>query len=476
MRIKSLFRMLIAPIVWLIQACSPLGKPVNPEISDSHFYNNAKTDIIYSSMGNWFELGKNPLNADAESFKVFNRQIGKDKYFAYYQSFKVEYDGLDLASFHAKTDDWMWHLGLDNNNVYLFEKDIIDSQYHLITKVVEKADPATFQQVDADWGKDKQTHFYRYRPLEVDYGSFQLLNNYFAFDKDSAYFHFQGRFESFQADRASFEKVDDIYAKDGDNLYMFLGYLRKEEVGKLIALPYTDFSKVKVIDENHLRIDDKVYYKAQWIRDIVANEAQPLDSYYIKDQTNVFYLGQIIEGAHAPTFRYDKNSYSYKDKNNKYREGKVWNDEKGVIESSLYNAHKTDDDMDDQEQNSFRVELSLTKETYLKNEAITIHMKVANISDEKDQFCDYHTPFEGIQNNIFTIYRGKKEVEYQGKMKKRIPPTDKDYIKLKPGKSTKCSVELDGYDLSKKGSYTIQFTGNMISGLPGSNVVSFEIK
>ncbi|MEO1052544.1 MAG: DKNYY domain-containing protein [Bacteroidota bacterium] len=477
---KSLLKILFAPLIWLIQACSPLGKPVDANISDSYFYNPSRTDVIYSSMGNWFELGKSPLNADAETFKVFNRHIGKDKDKAYYQWLAVDYADLDLESFHAKKEDWMWHIGLDKHRVYVFNRDVIDGEWQLITKVIEEADPQTFIQIDLHWAEDGQRRFYRDKVIDVDYSSFEVINNFFTKDSSQVYLYYQDRFAPIAAEAKSTEKIDDLHIRDASHVYVFLDYLRREEIAKLKTIPYTDFNRVKISEKYHLVVEDRVYYHGVLVEGANAEALKVISEQYAKDDQHVYYEGLLVEGADAETFHFDEGQFIYRDKNQKYREGKVWNEdneEQASLEESDQKVLKAGlMDTDAEKPESFKVTISSDKEVYKKGEEIMISMIVENTSYMKDEFCNYHTPFEGIQNNIFTVVRGNKEIPYQGMMKKRIPPTADDYQKLKPGKSVKCSVEMEGYDMDRKGDYTIQFTGNMISGLPASNQIEISIK
>ncbi|MDY8136881.1 hypothetical protein [Aquimarina sp. 2201CG5-10] len=112
------------------------------------------------------------------------------------------------------------------------------------------------------------------------------------------------------------------------------------------------------------------------------------------------------------------------------------------------------------------------------NESIVFSFTVKNISDTTVRFCDYHTPFEGIANEIFKVKRDGKQLDYQGILKKRLPPEDKNYTKLNPGKSTACTFKINqSYLIDKKGLYTIQFIGNhAINGLTDSNEFTFTIK
>ncbi|MEL7002701.1 MAG: DKNYY domain-containing protein [Bacteroidota bacterium] len=233
---KTLVRILLAPIVWLFQACSPLGKPVDLDKSDNFYFNKSKTDIIYSSMGNWFELGKAPLNADVESFVVLNKHIGKDKNSAYYREHAITDPNLDLESFRASQEDWMWHIGMDKNRVYSLSHDVVDGEWKLITKIIEGADPNTFRQYESNWSKDGSKHFYNHKALAVDYDSFEIVNKFFAKDKDSVYVYFYpGRFKSIEAESATLQVIDDYYIRDTDNIFFFQDYLRREETNILTA-------------------------------------------------------------------------------------------------------------------------------------------------------------------------------------------------------------------------------------------------
>ena len=134
-------------------------------------------------------------------------------------------------------------------------------------------------------------------------------------------------------------------------------------------------------------------------------------------------------------------------------------------------------EMKPSDENTLNVEISLSKEEFKQNQSIKIKTTVTNTSDKAARFCDYHTPFEGIANEIFLVQKDGKKIPYQGILKKRIPPTKEDYIKLQAGKNTSCVVILNNdYDLSEPGEYTVQFKGSLISGLPDSNELSFVVK
>lgn len=122
-----------------------------------------------------------------------------------------------------------------------------------------------------------------------------------------------------------------------------------------------------------------------------------------------------------------------------------------------------------------RCTLSLLSTSSGKDD-LSLRLVVENSTQERRQFCVYHSPFEGIRNNIFIVQDAQgNELDYHGKMAKRVPPGKKDFIILKAGasKSVDFSPE-DAYEFSP-GKYTIQFRGSDISMLPNSNAVSFSV-
>ncbi len=322
---KSFLRILVAPILWLIQACSPLGKQVDIEVSNNFYYSKDETDIIYCRMGNWFELGKTPLKADVKSFEVLNSHLGKDRKQAYYQSHVIRYPELDLKSFDASLKDWMWHIGFDENRVYVFDEDIVNGEFQVITKIVEGADPDTFYQYDMNWGRDSSNHFYRYQLLSVDYQTFEIVNNYFAVDQNQVYLYYTDLFEiADDITRDSFQKIDDLYVCDSQYIFFLLDWLNGEELNKLIRLPYSSLNEVTVYNETYLKIDDRFYYRGQVIEGLIDEDIQVLSEEYIKDRNHVYYQNKLIDGADAESFHFDENVFSYRDKNHLYREDSIW--------------------------------------------------------------------------------------------------------------------------------------------------------
>lgn len=96
---------------------------------------------------------------------------------------------------------------------------------------------------------------------------------------------------------------------------------------------------------------------------------------------------------------------------------------------------------------------------------------VLNPTDGPRTFCTYHTPFEGLRNDILVVRSAGQRVPYAGVLAKRMPPGPDDYRTLGPGEDASVSFPLaDGYTL-EPGSYNVLFAGNEVSGLPASPAV-----
>ena len=315
---RKLFRLILAPLTWFLQACSPLGKPVDIEISDNFYYDKARTDIIYSSMGNWFELGKTPLNADAESFEVLNSQIGKDRNHAYYKWHSIPSSKIDLKSFDASYADWMYHIGLDKDHVYSLGDDVIDGEWQLVMNVIEGADPNSFRQLDIYWSKDNSNHFYDHKMIPVAYESFEVINDTFAKDKDSVYLYYQGRFETIDAGTEQFEKMDRYYARDSEAIYYFLSYVKGEQVEQLKKIPFKSYKSVEIRKEDYLLVDEQVFYRGILVEGANRAKLEVIHQDMAKDDQYVYYRDDIIQGADPETFDWDDEKFVYRDKNRTY--------------------------------------------------------------------------------------------------------------------------------------------------------------
>lgn len=127
--------------------------------------------------------------------------------------------------------------------------------------------------------------------------------------------------------------------------------------------------------------------------------------------------------------------------------------------------------------NPIETKIVTDKTTYKVGEPIILSMEVKNTGKKSYTFLPWKTPIENtFTGECLNITHNNKIIEYSGIMVKRMPPTKKDFITLKTGETATGKVNvLDGYQLTEKGIYTIEFKEEH-KGLPKSNSIKIELK
>jgi len=319
---QTVLRLLGLSLVLMVQGCSPLGEPVDPEKSNYHYYNNSKTEIRYSPMGNWFELGNSYIPADVESFSVFSKWLSKDKNQLFFESFPVENNIIDHATFYAKDDLYHADIGFDKDFAYAFVKTYKNKKTQVMAKVIEGANPQTYVRTDGTWANDGTHHYYNNNRLNVDFDSFRTLNDFFAKDKAKTYVRNDSTFTAFESDITSLAILENSNHAIDHKMVYWLPFFTKESAN-LIAIPYNDKRDVKFLNRYFLKIANTIYYDGSARKDIEAKSFEIIDHSYAKDATNVYYKDQIIPHADAASFGKKENSYLYEDKNATYVKGRM---------------------------------------------------------------------------------------------------------------------------------------------------------
>ena len=96
-------------------------------------------------------------------------------------------------------------------------------------------------------------------------------------------------------------------------------------------------------------------------------------------------------------------------------------------------------------------------------EPVELVFRLSNPTSQPLYVLNWHTPLEGLLNDIFTVTRDGIELPYQGEMVKRAPPDASDYVLLAPGATVEARVELsEAYDFKPPGTYQIEFHGPLM--------------
>jgi hypothetical protein len=96
-------------------------------------------------------------------------------------------------------------------------------------------------------------------------------------------------------------------------------------------------------------------------------------------------------------------------------------------------------------------------------ESLPLTFILTNHGDADLYVLTWHTPFEGIANEIFRVTRDKEILPYEGILAMRGDPIEDDYLYLATGASASATVDLaTAYDLSELGTYTIAYTAALL--------------
>lgn len=318
--IKTFLKIAFAPFLWLLNGCGPLGEPVDKTVSSNHYYSPSKDDVIYSSGGNWFNLGKKNMNADVASFEVLNQFFGRDKNGVYYDAYFVENPNIDVPSFYIKSDAFTSFIGFDKSHVYYFESSYKKGSKKVTAKLVEDADPETYLGISFEWAKDRSNHFYKGTKVESAYDSFEILNDYFVRDSSQVFVRVNQAFTLLDCDQASFGIFQDTN-HGMDKTYIYWLPFFTPSRSSPIAVPYLKMEKISYLNNYYLTIASKVYYDGMLMPDVSSDTFRLVHNAYAKDDEHVYFKGAILPDADVATF--ELRGFIVLDKNGRYEKGKI---------------------------------------------------------------------------------------------------------------------------------------------------------
>jgi hypothetical protein len=308
-----------------------LGKPVNADLSDGYYFHRWKNKIIYSPMGNWFELGYEETTADPATFTVIASEFGKDRNSIFW---KGKAQAVDRESFTVDK----YRIPKDRTHVYydvLFTESLV---------VIEGADPATYRPLPVDeeayyeqWAVDDYSVFIDGKKIDVDRQSFKRLNRTLATDTNhvyaivnkivtgearpgAMYVH-----QKVKRPQGKSEGINDNYARVGNTL--FLSNWKTE----FAQLDYTTIDSVRVIDERNIAVNGSLVSDGKQMPEVDVLSFEVLDRDYSKDKNHVYYDTKKIQGATPLFFTIVSEDYSKDNKHMFYHEKIV----KGAVVSSF---------------------------------------------------------------------------------------------------------------------------------------------
>lgn len=105
--------------------------------------------------------------------------------------------------------------------------------------------------------------------------------------------------------------------------------------------------------------------------------------------------------------------------------------------------------------------------TVKAGQPVEVVFRLSNPTSMPLYVLDWHTPLEGLLNDIFQVKRDGTELSYSGPMMKRGDPGADEYVTVQPGASVEGRVDVAlAYDFTKPGRYRIAFRGPLMDVTP----------
>jgi peptidyl-Lys metalloendopeptidase len=109
------------------------------------------------------------------------------------------------------------------------------------------------------------------------------------------------------------------------------------------------------------------------------------------------------------------------------------------------------------------VSLELNSLQYKAKDRQNLKFTLTNGSNERVNVLKWHTPLEGIKDDIFGVKKQEESALYLGKIVKRGLPKPQDYVTLDPKGSISTNFDLDDvYDISQAGNYSVEFVSPLL--------------
>ncbi|WP_164015307.1 M35 family metallo-endopeptidase [Pyxidicoccus trucidator] len=104
------------------------------------------------------------------------------------------------------------------------------------------------------------------------------------------------------------------------------------------------------------------------------------------------------------------------------------------------------------------VTLSTEKSSLAARDGVLVNVTLTNVSSRSVRVLKWHTPVDGVKEDLFRVTADGASAEYNGRHYKWATPEAHDFLTLKAGESVSRQVDLASiYDLSKSATYSISY-------------------
>ena len=277
----------------------------------------------YRDKNNVYYKGKK-LDVDRKTFEVLNEHFSKDKNHLYYNNRNAK--EVDVKTFKI--------ISQDSKKIYIFKDK--NHLYNESSDVMENIDLKTFEILKNGKYKDKNGIYkYEANRLRIDFDSidpkeYEKLSRAYTKYKNSIYWY-DTKMEN--VDVKSFKVLYDnlsSYAKDKNHIYNGLetigsGEIKNPETFEFLpngiiygTLYGKDKYNAYYIKSKQLNCFSEYHYVYK-IKGINKDKIKVLNEWFIKDDKNIYFNGEILEGADYDTFEV-LSSGEVKDKNRSYKD------------------------------------------------------------------------------------------------------------------------------------------------------------
>jgi peptidyl-Lys metalloendopeptidase len=107
--------------------------------------------------------------------------------------------------------------------------------------------------------------------------------------------------------------------------------------------------------------------------------------------------------------------------------------------------------------------LTVEKSVLTTADEVNVRFTLSNSGADDLFVLKWKTPFNGFDDDLFTVERDGQAVAYTGRLVKRAAPRAADYLRVPAGESVSVTFDLSAvYDLRQPGAYTVRYSAEGI--------------
>jgi hypothetical protein len=203
---------------------------------------------------------------------------------------------------------------------------VSDGVVYYQNKEIANADPATFQELEDGWARDRNAVYEEgYKKAFLNPATVRVLPPIYIMDKAAVWVYGTGyylRVDKTDADPATFMVISHGYGKDKNNVYYFAQKIANADVQSFTPLRDAAYPSAEGSASSWYAKDiHSAYYRSTVIQNADVQSLVFLGGEYAKDSHTVYYEGNRIANADAGTFAL-VGQYA-KDKNHVFYSGKM---------------------------------------------------------------------------------------------------------------------------------------------------------